>query len=214
MIELWEAVGRLATAAGLSGLIGFERQVAQKAAGMRTHMLVGLGAGLFTLLGAEAFGPGDPSRVAAQVVSGIGFLGAGAILRYGVSVRGLTTAAGLWTAAAVGVAAGVGELLLALAATTTALVVLYVLGFIDRLGVAGRGGTSILEVSVVDEAHMVGVLDAARDMTGREDRVAIQESGAHGHRILVTVDAQGSDEALMRLLALSGVERVRRQKQA
>jgi len=214
MIDLWEAVGRLATAAGLSGLIGFERQVAQKAAGMRTHMLVGLGAGLFTLVGAEAFGGGDPTRVAAQVVTGIGFLGAGAILRHGVSVLGLTTAAGLWTVAAVGVAAGIGEMVLALAATATALVVLYVLGFIDRLGMARRGGTAILEVSVVDDQHMISVLDSARDMTGREDRVAIQESGAQGHRLQVTVDAQGSDEVLMQLLALDGVERVRRQKQA
>lgn len=106
---------RLAVAAGFGMVIGIERELREQAAGLRTHMLVAIGACLFTLVSAygfEAFGgedtPSDPSRVAAQIVTGIGFLGAGAILREGQSVRGLTTAASLWVVAAVGMAVGLG----------------------------------------------------------------------------------------------------------
>jgi len=105
---------RLLVAAALSGAIGVERELRERAAGLRTHMLVGVGAALFTLVSAYAWGDFvfdrsrgtafDPTRIAAQIVTGIGFLGAGAILRQGLSVRGLTTAAGLWVAAAIGMA--------------------------------------------------------------------------------------------------------------
>lgn len=104
-----------ALAAGLGALIGLERQWRMRTAGMRTNALVSLGAALFVILGAQAL-PGetaDPTRVAAQVVSGIGFLGAGVILREGLNIRGLTTAATLWCAAAVGSLAGAGMPLLA-----------------------------------------------------------------------------------------------------
>jgi putative Mg2+ transporter-C (MgtC) family protein len=120
-------------AAGLSALIGLERELRHRDAGLRTHMMVGLGSALFTIAGAEI--GTDPARMAAQVVSGIGFLGAGAIFRSGDSVKGLTTAAGLWTVAAIGVVAGFGQLGLAITATVVALVVLYGLApVVDRLG--------------------------------------------------------------------------------
>jgi putative Mg2+ transporter-C (MgtC) family protein len=107
---------RLAVAAGVGMAIGIERELREQAAGLRTHMLVSVGSCLFTLVsvyGFDAFAGGastrpDPSRVAAQIVTGIGFLGAGAIIREGMSVRGLTTAASLWVVAAVGMAVGVG----------------------------------------------------------------------------------------------------------
>jgi putative Mg2+ transporter-C (MgtC) family protein len=105
---------RLATAGGLGMAIGLEREARGHAAGIRTHALVALGAALFTVAGAYGFadvakGPNvDPARVAAQIASGVGFLGAGAIIRDGASVRGLTTAATLWFSAAVGLAAGAG----------------------------------------------------------------------------------------------------------
>jgi putative Mg2+ transporter-C (MgtC) family protein len=100
---------RLALAAVAGMIIGIERELRDQAAGLRTHMLVAVGACLFTIVGAYGFeGQGDPSRVAAQVVTGIGFLGAGAIIREGVSVRGLTTAASLWVVAAAGTAVGLG----------------------------------------------------------------------------------------------------------
>ncbi len=108
-----DVVVRLAAAAGLGMVIGIERELREQAAGLRTHMLVAVGACLFTLVGAYGFdavggSTPDPSRVAAQIVTGIGFLGAGAILREGFSVRGLTTAASLWVVAGVGMAVGLG----------------------------------------------------------------------------------------------------------
>ncbi|MFN2490111.1 MAG: MgtC/SapB family protein [Actinomycetota bacterium] len=116
-LDLWELSARILVAAALGGLIGFEREFADQPAGFRTHILVSVGAALFTIVGAygvESFIGGDqavrfdPTRVAAQVVTGIGFLGAGAILQQGVNVRGLTTAASLWVTAAVGTAVGLG----------------------------------------------------------------------------------------------------------
>lgn len=124
---------RLGLAALFSGLVGFEREARQKAAGLRTHMLVGLGAALFGLLSLDAFEAEDRSRIAAQVVSGIGFLGAGVIFRQGANVRGLTTAAGLWAVAAIGLAAGAGRLAGAAAATALVVVILYGLRVIEAV---------------------------------------------------------------------------------
>ena len=113
---------RMLIAAILGAAIGLEREIHEHPAGMRTHLLVSLGTAIFTVLsiygfeGITANGVSptvDPTRIAAQVVSGIGFLGAGAILKYGTSIRGLTTAASLWTTAAIGMAAGAGEWLIA-----------------------------------------------------------------------------------------------------
>lgn len=127
-----ELLLRLALAALLGGLIGFERELREREAGLRTHLLVSLGSALFTIVGAYGFHAfldsganvvrADPTRIAAQIVTGIGFLGAGAIIRQGLSVRGLTTAATLWVVAAVGLAAGAGYY--SAAVTTTALVLL------------------------------------------------------------------------------------------
>lgn len=124
-----DAALRLVMAALLSAAVGFERELTHKSAGLRTHMLVGLGAALFTIVGSIM---GD-TRIAAQVVTGVGFLGAGAIFREGASVHGLTTAAGLWSVAAVGVSIGAGYLALASLATGVALVVLLALKPIDEL---------------------------------------------------------------------------------
>jgi putative Mg2+ transporter-C (MgtC) family protein len=102
---------RIAAGVSLGALIGFERQYRARMAGMRTNALVSVGATLFVLLSAHGFGgmtDADPTRVAAQIVSGIGFLGAGVIIRDGASVRGLNTAATLWCSAAVGALVGAG----------------------------------------------------------------------------------------------------------
>ena len=107
--ELW----RVAVAAGLGGAVGLERELREREAGFRTHLLVSVGSCLFTLVSAYGFSEFgsrsvDPTRNAAQIVTGIGFLGAGAIIRQGFSVRGLTTAATLWVVAAIGMASGAG----------------------------------------------------------------------------------------------------------
>ena len=107
-----ESLLRLALAAILGGLIGVERELREREAGLRTHLLVALGSALFTIVGAYGFhdfgSKVDPTRVAAQIVTGIGFLGAGTIIREGISVRGLTTAGSLWIVAAIGMASGAG----------------------------------------------------------------------------------------------------------
>lgn len=129
----WEFFGRLLLAALLGGAIGWEREHVHRPAGLRTNMLVALGSALFTMLSFTAFGTeADPSRVAAQIISGIGFLGAGTLIRTGEWVRGLTTAAGLWTVAAIGMATGAGHYWLAISATAIALVILMVLRHFER----------------------------------------------------------------------------------
>src|SRR4051794_36500413 len=117
---------RLSVASALRGAIRLERGLRERGAGLRTHTVVCVGSALFTLVSAYAFvGPRvDPTRVAAQIVSGIGFLGAGAIIRQGLSVRGLTTAATLWLVAAIGMASGAGYYWAAVIATGGAIVTL------------------------------------------------------------------------------------------
>lgn len=120
-----DLVLRLVIAAIMGGLIGYERERAEKPAGFRTHLLVCVGAALFTIVSVHGFGMlSDPARVAAGVVVGIGFLGAGTILRGGQGITGLTTAASIWAVSAIGLAVGVG---LYLPAIATAVIILIAL---------------------------------------------------------------------------------------
>lgn len=119
-----ELVARLILGFVLSGLVGLEREVSLKPAGLRTHILVGLGSTLFTVLSLQAFPGSDPSRVAASIVVGIGFLGAGTVIKTKEKVIGLTTAATLWIVASIGVATGAGFYVLAIIATILAFSVL------------------------------------------------------------------------------------------
>jgi putative Mg2+ transporter-C (MgtC) family protein len=137
-----ELASRLLTAALLGAVLGFEREMRQKSAGLRTNILIAVGSALFTLMSYElaAEASGDPARVAAQIVTGIGFLGAGAIMRTDSGVQGLTTAATVWVNAAVGVAAGGGEYHLAFIATAVTLAALLVLGPVEGI-IARRYGS-------------------------------------------------------------------------
>jgi len=129
-----ELIRRLLTAALLGACLGFERQSRQKSAGLRTNILISIGSALFTLMSYEIAGPGgDPGRIAAQIVTGIGFLGAGAIMRTDAGIQGLTTAATVWVNAAVGVAAGGGKYHLAFIATAITLVALMILPAVERI---------------------------------------------------------------------------------
>jgi len=125
---------RLLVAAVLGALVGLEREYHDHPAGMRTHLLVSVGSATFTVLSIEAFkAPGaDPARIAAQVVTGIGFLGAGAIIKERAGIKGLTTAASLWAVAAVGMAAGAGAWGVAVASTVIVIVSLWPLHEIER----------------------------------------------------------------------------------
>ena len=117
----------------LGAIIGTEREVHRKAAGLRTNAIIALGSALFTIVGMEMAPAGaDPSRVASTIVTGIGFLGAGAILRTGRNIQGLTTAATIWVNAAIGMAVGTGAYGLAIATTLITLAVLFVVGIIER----------------------------------------------------------------------------------
>ena len=127
-----ELIQRLLLAAAIGGLIGAERELRRKSAGFRTNILIALGAAVFTIAGISFAPPnGDPTRIAAQVVTGIGFLGAGTILRNRDGVHGLTTAAIVWVNAALGVAAGSGQYHLATIGGAITLAVLLVLGPIE-----------------------------------------------------------------------------------
>ena len=131
LIVQFEAALELILAAFLSMIIGLDRERRDIAAGLRTHMLVGMGACLFTLLSIHAFpGPGDSARVAAQIVSGIGFLGAGTIIQRRHSVHNLTTAASIWATAAIGMAVGTRAWFLALCGTLT---IWFVLALLRRV---------------------------------------------------------------------------------
>jgi putative Mg2+ transporter-C (MgtC) family protein len=150
---IWGQVGDLSVALVLSAAIGLEREVRQKDAGLRTNTLVGIGAALFMLISKYGFGDVlrgslvvlDPSRVAAQIVSGVGFLGAGLIFVRRDAVRGLTTAAAVWVTAAIGAAAGAGLLLLAALTTGAYFVVTLLLPLArDRLPVLGAGPSTLL----------------------------------------------------------------------
>ena len=130
-----EIVKRVCLSVLLGSALGFEREWNQKSAGLRTNILISMGSTLFTLMSIDlsVSSGGDPTRISAQIVTGIGFLGAGAIMRTGGSIRGLTTAAMIWVNAAVGVAVGGGEYHLALIATAITLLVLLTLNPVERL---------------------------------------------------------------------------------
>jgi putative Mg2+ transporter-C (MgtC) family protein len=130
-----ELAGRLAVGLVLGAAIGFERELHRQPAGFRTHSLVAVGSALFTIVSAYGFAGAtvDPTRIAAQIVSGIGFIGAGTILQHRGNVRGLTTAASLWSVAAIGMAAGAGMLIMAAVGTVMILIVLSVLDRVEEL---------------------------------------------------------------------------------
>ncbi|HET9457701.1 MAG TPA: MgtC/SapB family protein [Candidatus Limnocylindrales bacterium] len=177
---------RLLVAAALGAGIGLEREIHAHPAGMRTHLLVSLGSAAFTVISIFVFEtppspngtiPTDPSRVAAQIVSGIGFLGAGAILKYGASVRGLTTAASLWATAAVGMAAGGAAYVVAV---VTTLIIVFSLGPLNALVARLR----LQNANVFRVRIMAGRLEAlgeiSRSLTANKVEIAGVNSERHG----------------------------------
>lgn len=147
-VPFWDMLIRLSAAAGLAAVIGLEREIRGRPAGLRTHMLVSLGAAAFLLVGYEilfATAAGDPSaridpsRIVEGVIGGIGFLGAGTIIQGRGSVQGITSGAAIWIAGAIGVACATGNLVLAAMVTVLALIIVLVLGYVkDRV----QGGSA------------------------------------------------------------------------
>lgn len=152
--ELTTLVVRLSMAALLGGILGFEREQRGKAAGIKTHMLVAVGAALFVLIPQRAgLSEAELSRVLQGIIAGIGFLGAGAILKKGADekdLKGLTTAAGIWLTSAIGVAAGLGRESSAILCTLLALLILLIIPKIDLLVDAGTKDTGARDMGVKD----------------------------------------------------------------
>ncbi|HEY5660097.1 MAG TPA: MgtC/SapB family protein, partial [Gaiellaceae bacterium] len=177
-----EALLRLALAGALGGLIGLERELREREAGLRTHLLVAVGSALFTIVSAYGFVTirTDPTRIAAQIVTGIGFLGAGAIIRQGSSIRGLTTAATLWVVAAVGLAAGAGYYSAALITTAIVLFALWPLrtgAYLVLKRFRTEDGRLLIELptgirpgEVIDEIEKSGARISAIEVSREGDR--------------------------------------------
>lgn len=184
---------RLIVAWFLGGLIGWERGMHDRPAGLRTHILVSIGSALIMVISLLMYysidGKGDPGRIAAQVVSGIGFLGAGTIIREGMNVKGLTTAASLWAVAGVGLACGAGFYFGAFVTTGLIFVTLVFLNKIEiRRG--AKGWKRILEVRALDRPGLLGNIGNIL--------------GEHGINIdNVSMDSQVDDECLLAVFQLS-----------
>jgi putative Mg2+ transporter-C (MgtC) family protein len=205
-----ESLLRLALAAVLGGLIGVERELRDREAGLRTHLLVGLGSAAFTIVGAYGFHDfleaggavvrTDPTRIAAQIVTGIGFLGAGAIIRQGWSVRGLTTAATLWVVASVGMAAGAGYYSAAVITTGVVLVALWPLRILAyRIVPRFRDAGGRLLVALPAGESPGAVVDAVEGAGARIGSIDLSQEG--GHRRLVLEVALPRDTPATQVVA-------------
>jgi len=219
-----DVLARISVAGALGGAIGLERELRERAAGLRTHLLVAVGSAVFTLVSAYAWRDFhfsnregvtfDPTRIAAQIVSGIGFLGAGAIIRQGISIRGLTTAATLWVVAAIGMAAGAGYYSAAVLGTALVLFSLWPLRIVGfklsrrirplrhRLIVEVPGGASATPVLAALEDTGAKTLSLEFDEEHGRRRVAVEVElprGAHGitivERLMATEGIVGAEWA-------------------
>jgi putative Mg2+ transporter-C (MgtC) family protein len=199
-LDLLRMIGTLLLAAFLGGLVGWERERRDRPAGLRTHILVCLGSALITLVSAKmADGRYDPGRIAAQIVSGIGFLGAGTIMRQGNVVRGLTTAASLWTVAGIGMAVA-ASWEMAILGGTAALIVVFTLSVVDRLERTYITGRLYQRLRVVTRSD--------RDIVGRV-LLGLAERGVETRS--VTVEENPGQEELTVSLTLRTVSGFRRQ---
>ncbi|MDU4959396.1 MAG: MgtC/SapB family protein [Sporomusaceae bacterium] len=214
MIDDATIVLRLMTSVLLGGVIGFEREHSGKPAGLKTHILVSLGSCLVAILsvnlyaGVQGLTNADPARLAAQVVSGIGFLGAGAILKEGPTIRGLTTAASLWVVASVGLAVGVGVIVGAMA---TAILVVIVLQWLPKLErwLKARSSEVLLYIHSDDRPGQVGRIGSRLGALGiRIVQIKIEELESGRIGIPVLLDLSNCRDLSMIIAELSKVEGV------
>lgn len=172
----WNFILRIFIAGLLGGLIGFEREFRAKEAGVRTHFVVALGSALFMIISQFAFtGRYDAARVAAQVVSGIGFIGAGVIIFQKNAIRGVTTAAGLWVAAAIGLSCGAAMYSVAIAATLMTIFVLETMHFVTRK-YGDRECT--VTVSPVTNGELLDIMNKLKDAGAVIERFTLSDSEA------------------------------------
>jgi putative Mg2+ transporter-C (MgtC) family protein len=187
----WEMLVRLLIAGALGGAIGLERQWRERDAGLRTYALVALGAAVFTVAGGYAFPGGDPSRIAAQVVSGMGWLGAGVILMRDGKSRGVTTATALWVTGGIGMAVGGGAYALAIVTGIAALMILWPLSRFKKVA-------QLINVKVtlklVPDATIDGLLDAL-EADGVRVTGVTRENGVL--KLVLGPDGAGADPTLV-----------------
>ncbi|ASU83643.1 magnesium transporter MgtC [Nocardiopsis gilva YIM 90087] len=222
-VQGWEQLVALLLALVLCSLIGLERQLRQKSAGLRTHTLVGLGAALFVIVSKYGFGDVidppdvvlDPSRVAAQIVSGVGFIGAGLVFVRRDIVRGLTTAAAVWLSAAVGTAAGAGLWIIAAAVTAAYFLVVFCYPWIlDRLA-ATEPATAVIQVGYEGERGVLRSIVTQATHSGfvieevRSQRAETRRPGPVYVDLAMRVQGKGDvNELAADLSDIPGVHRV------
>jgi putative Mg2+ transporter-C (MgtC) family protein len=198
-------VFRLAVAAALGGAVGIEREFREREAGFRTHLLVSSGSALFTIVSAYGFQEflasgdavirADPTRIAAQIVTGIGFLGAGAIIREGLAVRGLTTAATLWVVAAIGMACGAGYYTAAVTATVLTVIALWPLRRVAYLAIERFRPEETRVVVELKEGQ--SALTLLHDLEQRGTHVQLFELAEERDRRVVTLEVEPISEELV-----------------
>ncbi len=204
----WIIFGQIATAAALGAALGLERELGAQPAGLRTHMLVSLGAAVFTLSGVGIVGS-DPTRIAAQVVTGIGFLGGGAILREGATVRGLTTAASLWLTAAIGLAVGLRQWFAAIGATIFGLAVLWLFKYFEREVLPRRRMLEVI-LTLEPNARLDDVEQRAKEILARSRVLRVSYSNTGQSLVLTSQPQNGTPIAALgeRLRTIPGVHGV------
>jgi putative Mg2+ transporter-C (MgtC) family protein len=213
-----ESFLRVAVAAALGGAVGLERELREREAGFRTHMLVSIGSALFTLVSAYGFRDfllhggsvirADPTRIAAQIVTGIGFLGAGAIIRQGLAVRGLTTAATLWVVAAIGLASGAGYYSAAIITTLVVLVSLWPLRIAAHVLTSRFRARSDRLLAQLPAGESPGpLIDAVEGLGGRVQAVEVTHE-ADRRTVLLDVALPHAAEAPAFIGRLADVEHV------
>ncbi len=219
MLNEGEVIVRLVMSVILGGFIGLERErllvgYRTYSAGFRTHILVAVGAAVCMIVseGMHYQFKGDAARVAAQVVSGIGFLGAGAILREGLLIRGLTTAASLWVVASVGLACGAGYYLPAALGTLLVLFTLVLLGTFEDI-VRGKGRLDLLSIVVSDQPQQVKVIRSfLEEQVGEVKKIEVSKMHEDGKVLLEIYMKMSSDAKMIEILhhitTLPGVYRV------
>ena len=216
-LDLADGILRLVLAALLAGVIGLERENAEQEAGLRTHMLVSVGSCLFMIVGVYGWADFrfsnnagiivDPSRVASYVVAGIGFLGGGAIIRQGVNVKGLTTAASIWVVAAIGVAVGIGMYEFAAATTVLVLVSLWPLKILaEQLGLR-QGATVRVQLELHPQGDVAPILSAVERHRIELESIRIDEE-ADVRRVDLVLDARRREVAAL-VDEISQLEHVR-----
>jgi putative Mg2+ transporter-C (MgtC) family protein len=216
----WDLVWRLGLALLLSASIGLDRELRQKSAGLRTYTLVGVGSALFMLISKYGFlddlGTGialDPSRVAAQIVSGIGFIGAGLIFVRQDAVRGLTTAAGVWLTAAVGAAAGASLPVLAIATTVAYFLTVHLLApLAQRLPASPYAPSAVRVVYEDGRGILRRVLETCTSRAFKVADVSVDRGEGHGpgEEVAVSLEVHGSGSIAALAADLNEIEGVHR----